>query len=94
MVPASANSPYSNGRAVASPSTKRDVRGRTLAPGGEQLRRLVDPDDLVDVRRERERERAGAAAGVEGALVTGERREQLHDVLLERRRPLLLVRQP
>ena len=57
---------------------------RVLARGGrEVLLGGVDADDLADERRERVGERAGAAADVERALVTAERREQGLDPGLE-----------
>ena len=59
---------YVKGSAVASPSTKRTfVRGK-LAPGVQEFGSRVDRDDLADVGSEREREGAGARAGVERDL--------------------------
>src|SRR4051794_13409979 len=70
-----------------------DVRRALRTPAAllEQLGNEVDRDHLANVARKRERKRAGAAAGVERALLTT-RRGEPHDLRLELRRARVLQR--
>src|SRR5437762_13822077 len=77
------------------------VRRSDGAPALDQLRDELDRDDLANKRRQRESERAGAGARVEGALVAAEGQEvaQLHgqlagSALLQRRDPISRRREP
>ncbi len=62
---------------------------RAQARLGEQLGRAVDADDLADMRRERERERACSGARVERTLVP-RRLDEAADVLGQLGPPALL----
>ncbi len=64
------------GERLRVPGDERAVRRGVLARGGEVLLGGVDADDLADERRERVRERAGAATDVERALVAAQRGER------------------
>jgi len=57
-----------------------DVRRRTLATFGEELRNEVQADDFTHEWRQRDRERPGAGADVEHLLLARQR-EQLADSL-------------
>ena len=77
-MPARSKEASGNGSAVPSPSTN-SVFGRARALAQlEQLGNRVEPDDLSHERREGERQRAGARADVEGALVAGRPDEVAH----------------
>ena len=67
---------------------------RALACLLEKLRDEVDPDDLADVRRERERQCARTGARVERALVPGRRDEADHVPLERGRARVLKLRDP
>jgi hypothetical protein len=68
-----------------------DVHGRALATLGEEFGNEVDADDLAHERRQRNRERAGPGADVEGPFLTGQR-EQIGDALARLRRAAILLR--
>ncbi len=92
IVPVRSNEKSSNGSAVASPSTKETLGelGGSLAGVRQQLGHAVDADHLADEGREGQRERSGAGAHVEGALVAVREHEPLHAVG-KLRRPLVLT---
>ena len=69
------------------------VRRRELVARCDEVGREVDADDVLDEGRQRERERTGSAAAVQRALAAVERRQELLDAILERRRAPFLARQ-
>ena len=85
-MPARSKAPSGNGSAVPSPSTNSVFGSGARSRELEQLRHRVEPDDLAHERREGERQRAGAGADVEGALVAARLDEVAH-LLREPRRP-------
>ena len=69
------------------------VRWRDLVARCDEVDREVDADDVLDEGRQRERERTGSAAAVERPLAAVERRQELLNAILERRRAPFLARQ-
>ncbi len=84
---------YVKGSAVASPSTKRTFAGASSAPGLQELGSRVDRDDLADVSSEREREGAGARAGIERDLTPREGPQESAHAVAELARALFLERE-
>ena len=60
---------------------ERRIRRRALSRGVEQLGDEIDPDDLTDERRQRERQRACTGADVQRTLVPPEGRDERAQLL-------------
>ena len=69
-----------------------DVGRSPLASFGEQLGDDVDAHDLTDVRRQRERERAGARADIQCPLLAAQRQEAAEPFLRLCGAPILVRR--
>jgi hypothetical protein len=86
------NEPRPYGSAVASASTSSTFAGARLWPLFDQLRDDVDADDLAHERRESDRERAGAGADYERALLARQRQQVAQPLLRRCRAAVLLER--